>query len=89
MRRFVTCIFIAFCCGLLAKAQPQAIASLPDTAKAVVDSLVRELQSARMNEMLMRNALEASGHTAYEDSIRKVRQQQRIDSLRRALGRRG
>lgn len=83
MRRFVTCIFIAFCCSLLAEAQSQAIASLPDTAKAVVDSLVRELQSARMSEMLMRNALEASGHTAYEDSVRKARQQQRIDSLRR------
>ena len=53
-----------------------------DTAMSTIDSLQQELQELKMRELVMRNALEASGKSAREDSIRRAQQQQRIDSLR-------
>ena len=71
---------------LVAKAVPQtdeAVAALhQDSVRLLVDSLIRELQEVKIKELDMRSKLEDSGHTAYEDSVRKARQRQRIDSLR-------
>ena len=71
---------------LVAKAVPQtdeAVAALhQDSVRLLVDSLIRELQEVKIKELDMRSKLEGSGHTAHEDSVRKARQRQRIDSLR-------
>lgn len=48
----------------------------------LVDSLIRELQEVKIKELDMRDKLQSSGRTAYEDSVRKAQQKQRIDSLR-------
>ena len=48
----------------------------------LVDSLIRELQEVKIKELDMRDKLQSSGRTAYEDSVRKAQQRHRIDSLR-------
>lgn len=62
--------------------QPVSVV-VPDSVQMLVDSLIRELQEAKIHELSMRDKLDASGQTAYEDSVRKALQRQRIDSLRR------
>lgn len=52
------------------------------TAQRQIDSLTRELQQLRLQEMVMRNTLDESGRTAREDSLRRARQKEHIDSLR-------
>ena len=53
-----------------------------DSTQHVIDSLSRELQELKVRELLMQNQLDESGKTAADDSLRKVLQKQRIDSLR-------
>ena len=53
------------------------------TAQTTIDSLLRELQEMKLREMVMREALDKSGETSRQDSIRKEKQRQRIDSLRK------
>ena len=54
-----------------------------DSVQQRMDSLQRELHEMKMKEMVLRNALDESGRGAREDSLRKVEQKQRIDSLRK------
>ena len=54
-----------------------------DSVRQRMDSLQRELHEMKMKEMVLRNALDESGRGAREDSLRKVEQKQRIDSLRK------
>ena len=54
-----------------------------DSAQAVIDSLLREVQELKLKELVMQNALEASGEQARMDSLRQAEQKQRIDSLRK------
>jgi small-conductance mechanosensitive channel len=67
----------------LPQADQPASVVVPDSVQMLVDSLIRELQEAKIHELSMRDKLDASGQTAYEDSVRKALQRQRIDSLRR------
>ncbi len=86
MRRYILLLLLA-CIALVGKATPQtdspAVAVVHDSIQMFVDSLIRELQEMRLRELTIRDRLDASGQTAYEDSVRKAQQQQRIDSLRR------
>lgn len=83
MRRYLSVILFVLCCGIQCKAVPQSSNMLPDSVQLLVDSLIRELQAVKIKELVMQNSLDAKGQTAYEDSVRKATQQQRIDSLRR------
>lgn len=47
-----------------------------------MDSLQYALQEMKMKELMLLNALDESGRSAREDSLRKVEQKHRIDSLR-------
>lgn len=69
---------VLLCLG--AGSQPQESV---DSTQLRMDSLMRELQEAKLREMVMRDALDKSGETARQDSIRKAEQRQRIDSLRK------
>ena len=73
---------ILACCLLLAALSGGAQEPV-DTFQLTVDSLMRELQEMKLKEMLMRDALDKSGETARQDSIRRAEQKQRIDSLRK------
>ncbi len=53
-----------------------------DSVQLMIDSLNRELQQMKLQEMVMRDALDKSGETARQDSIRRAEQKRRIDSLR-------
>ena len=68
-------------CGTLS-AQP-ATANTADSLLSVLDSLNIELREARLRELVMRDALDRSGVTAKEDSLRRVQARRHIDSLRR------
>ena len=57
-------------------------AQVADTVQQRMDSLMRELQQMKIQEIVLLDKLEASGRPAREDSLRKVRQKQHIDSLR-------
>lgn len=83
MRRYLSVILFVLCCGIQCKAVPQTETKLPDSVQLLVDSLIRELQAVKIKELVMQSSHDASGQTAYEDSVRKANQQQRIDSLRR------
>lgn len=54
-----------------------------DSVKLMIDSLKRELQQTKLQELVMREQLEKSGENARLDSVRKAQQKQRIDSLRK------
>ena len=47
-----------------------------------MDSLQYALQEMKMKELMLLSALDESGRSAREDSLRKVEQKHRIDSLR-------
>ena len=68
---------LMLCWVLTSSAQEQ------DSVQQRMDSLQRELHEMKMKEMVLRNALDESGRGAREDSLRKVEQKQRIDSLRK------
>ena len=70
-------ILLMLCWVLTGSAQEQ------DSVQQRMDSLQRELHEMKMKEMVLRNALDESGRGAREDSLRKVEQKQRIDSLRK------
>ena len=70
-------ILLMLCWVLTGSAQEQ------DSVRQRMDSLQRELHEMKMKEMVLRNALDESGRGAREDSLRKVEQKQRIDSLRK------
>ena len=53
-----------------------------DSARLVIDSLSRIVQELRLNQLVMQHALDSTGQTAREDSLRRERQRQHIDSLR-------
>lgn len=53
-----------------------------DSVQQRIDSLQHALHEMKMNELLLRNALDESGRDAREDSLRKAEQKHRIDSLR-------
>lgn len=53
-----------------------------DSVQLEMDSLRRMVQELRLKEMMMQHVLDSTGRSAREDSIRKVRRQQQIDSLR-------
>ena len=76
MNRIVS-ILLMLCWVLTSSAQEQ------DSVQQRMDSLQRELHEMKMKEMVLRNALDESGRGAREDSLRKVEQKQRIDSLRK------
>ena len=85
MKRFLLFSLFAFAV-LTGKAFPQAdeqkAVVQQDSVRMLVDSLIRELQEVKIKELDMRDKLQSSGRTAYEDSVRKAQQKQRIDSLR-------
>lgn len=60
----------------------RAQADVVDSMQTRLDSLTRELQQMRLNEMMIQHALLESGRSAREDSLRKAEQKARIDSLR-------
>ncbi len=64
-------------CAMLGMAQEA------DTIQHNTDSLVRVIQEMKVKEMMMQAALDESGRTEREDSIRKAEQKARIDSLRK------
>ena len=70
-------ILLMLCWVLTGSAQEQ------DSVRQRMDSLQRELHEMKMKEMVLRNALDESVRGAREDSLRKVEQKQRIDSLRK------
>ena len=70
-------ILLMLCWVLTGSAQEQ------DSVRQRMDSLQRALQDMKMKELVLRNALDESGRGAREDSLRKVEQKQRIDSLRK------
>ena len=70
-------ILLMLCWVLTGSAQEQ------DSVQLRMDSLQRELHEMKMKELVLRNALDESGRGAREDSLRKVEQKQRIDSLRK------
>ena len=82
-RHLLTLALAAFCLTGLAEYQDEPNAAIHDDLKLQYDSLVREMQQLKINEMVMQNALNESGRTAREDSLRKAEQKHRIDSLRR------
>ena len=53
-----------------------------DSVQLEMDSLRRMVQELRLKEMMMQHVLDSTGRSAREDSIRKMRRQQQIDSLR-------
>ena len=59
-----------------------AVAQEPDSAQLVMDSLKRELQELRLKEIIMQHALDSTGQSAREDSLRLVRRKMHIDSLK-------
>ena len=72
---FVWCLSLLF--GLSLQAEETV-----DSAQLMIDSLNRELQQMKLQEIMMREALDKSGETARQDSIRRAEQKRRIDSLR-------
>ena len=54
-----------------------------DSTRLMIDSLMRELQEMKLKEMVMQAALDKSGETLRQDSMRKAEQRQYIDSLRK------
>ena len=70
-------IWLLVCWVLVSSAQEQ------DSMRQRMDSLQRELQEMKMKELVLRNALNESGRSAREDSLRKAEQKHRIDSLRK------
>jgi small-conductance mechanosensitive channel len=54
-----------------------------DTIRQRMDSLQRELHAMKVKELVLQNRLDENGRSAKEDSLRKVEQKQRIDSLRK------
>lgn len=76
MKQIITIMVLA-CWVLMSGAQEV------DSVKQRMDSLQRELHEMKMKELVLRNALDESGRGAREDSLRKVEQKQRIDSLRK------
>ena len=75
MKRIYSILLLA-CWTLMVSGQSS------DSMQQRMDSLQRELHEMKMKELVLRNALDESGHAAREDSIRKAEQKQRIDSLR-------
>lgn len=75
MKRWTLMLLLA-CWTLIGSAQ-QA-----DSVQQRIDSLQHALHEMKMNELLLRNALDESGRDAREDSLRKAEQKHRIDSLR-------
>ena len=63
-------------------AWPTGAAAEVDSVLSETDSLRQALYEAKMHELVLQQLLDESGRSAREDSLRKVRQQQRIDSLR-------
>ena len=74
-RIFTWCLFLA--AMLSGHAQNDV-----DSTQLMIDSLTRELQEMKLKEIVMQQALDKSGETVRQDSIRKAEQKQRIDSLR-------
>lgn len=53
-----------------------------DPRDSIITALTLQLQDMKLQEIVMQGQLEQTAMTAREDSLRKVRQQMRIDSLR-------
>ena len=85
MKRYLL-LFLFISAVLSGKALPQTdeqkAVVQQDSVRMLVDSLIRELQEVKIKELDMRDKLQSSGRTAYEDSVRKAQQRHRIDSLR-------
>lgn len=85
MKRYLL-LFLFISAVLSGKAFPQTdeqkAVVQQDSVRMLVDSLIRELQEVKIKELDMRDKLQSSGRTAYEDSVRKAQQKHRIDSLR-------
>ena len=75
MKRWTLMVLLA-CWTLIGSAQEV------DSVQQRMDSLQYALHEMKMNELLLRNALDESGRGAREDSLRKAEQKHRIDSLR-------
>ena len=73
--RTITMVLLCSCAML-------GMAQEADTIQHNTDSLVRVIQEMKVKEMMMQAALDESGRTEREDSIRKAEQKARIDSLR-------
>ena len=67
---------------LLLSAPVWVMAQQEDSTQLVIDSLRRQVQELHLKGMVMQQQLDASGQSAREDSLRKERQRQHIDSLR-------
>ncbi len=84
MKRYVL-LNILMCCVLTIAAVPQADIQAPDASKdsvqMLVDSLLREVQEMKLKELL-RNQADSMSSTVNNDSLRKAKQRQHIDSLR-------
>lgn len=66
---------LASCCAIGAEEQP-------DSARLVIDSLSRLVQEMQLRAIMMQHALDSTGQTARDDSLRRVQRKQQIDSLR-------
>ena len=74
--------YIFVCCLFVFAALSGTAQNIADSTQFVIDSLTRELQEMKLKEIVMKQALDKSGETMRQDSIRKAEQKQRIDSLR-------
>lgn len=54
-----------------------------DSARLVIDSLSRVVQELHLRQLVMQHALDSTGQTAREDSLRREQQRQHIDSLKK------
>jgi small-conductance mechanosensitive channel len=77
MKRRLSTLFF-----LLLSAPVWVMAQQEDSTQLVIDSLRRQVQELHLKGMVMQQQLDASGQSAREDSLRKERQRQHIDSLR-------
>ncbi len=73
------CLLLFPAIGLSAQEQTK----VQDSTKFMLDSLQRVVQELRLKEMMMQHALDSTGQTAREDSIRKEKRRLQVDSLRK------
>ena len=84
--RLTLCALCLFCATFIPAigqtSEPTTEEALPDPRDSIITALTREIQEMKLSEIVMQDLIEQSTLSAREDSLRQVRRQQRIDSLR-------
>ncbi len=62
---------------------PGLSAQNQDSTQFLLDSLQRVVQDLRLKEMMMQHALDSTGQSAREDSLRKEQRRLQVDSMRK------